>query len=419
MTAHPSARAAAPAALAVVLALVLAACGGSGGDGGQAAAPAASAPSTTPAPPTTATAPPRRRPAATTASASAFAGQKVKLTQVANLEGALAMTAPAGENAVYIAQQAGTIRAIRNGKLDPEPVLDVGAEIISGGEQGLLGLAFSPDRRYLYVNLTNQQSNTSIREYPMRNGRADKAGMRELLQIQDFAPNHNGGEMVFGPDGHLYIGTGDGGGGGDPKRNGQNTNALLGKLLRIDPRPSGGKAYGIPDGNPFASGGGRPEVWAYGLRNPWRFSFDAATGDLWIGDVGQGQWEEVDAQPGGKAGVNYGWNSVEGTHGYEGGSKPDGAVDPVIEYSHDGGACSVIGGTVYRGSAVPGLKGAYVYGDYCAGWVKAVRTSNGRLAGRPRDLGVSVTSLSAFGADQKGELYALSLAGPVYRVTAG
>ena len=405
------------AALLASLALVLAACAG---NGGQPAAPTTTnaAPQSTPSGIST-PAPPATRPA--TASASAFAAQKVRLVEVARLESPLGMAAPEGEDAIYIAEQGGRIRAIRGGKLDPTPVLDVSGEIISGGEQGLLGLAISPDRKYLYVNLTNKAGNTSIREYPMRSGRAVKGEMRQVLEIQDFAANHNGGDMAFGPDGYLYFGTGDGGGGGDPKGNGQNLGALLGKMLRIAPRPSGGKAYGIPEGNPFAGRDRtRPEIWAYGLRNPWRFSFDAATGDLWIADVGQNQWEEVNAAPASsKGGENYGWDQVEGTHPFDGGSKPENAVDPVIEYSHDSGGCTVIGGPVYRGSAIKGLQGVYLYGDFCGGWIKGVRTGDARPAGQPRDLGINVPNISAFGTDQEGEVYLMSLTGPVYRLAAG
>jgi glucose/arabinose dehydrogenase len=402
------------AALLAPLALALAACTG---NGGQAADPTTTTAAPEPAPAASTPAPQGTRPV--TASASAFAAQRVRLVEVANLDQPLGMAAPDGDDRIYIAEQGGRIRALRSGRVEPTPVLDVSGEIISGGEQGLLGLAISPDREYLYVNLTNEAGNTSIREYPLRDGRAVKGEMRELLEIEDFAPNHNGGDMTFGPDGHLWFGTGDGGGGGDPQGNGQRLDALLGKLLRISPRPSGGRAYGIPEGNPFAGRDGvRPEIWAYGLRNPWRFSFDRATGDLWIADVGQNQWEEVNAVPASsKGGENYGWDRMEGTHEFEG-SRPEGAVDPVIEYGRDDG-CTVIGGTVYRGSAIKGLQGVYLYGDYCAGWVRGVRTDDARPVGEPRDLGINVPSISAFGEDQDGEVYLLSLAGPVYRLAPG
>jgi glucose/arabinose dehydrogenase len=213
----------------------------------------------------------------------------------------------------------------------------------------------------------------------------------------------------------LYIAFGDGGGGGDPQGNGQSLDTLLGKILRIDPRASGGRPYRVPSGNPFANrDGARPEIWDYGLRNPWRFSFDPATGDLWIGDVGQNAWEEVDHEPARSGGRNYGWNRREGLHAFDG-DRPDGAVDPVIEYGREGGACTVIGGFVYWGRRIPGLRGTYLYGDYCAGWVRAARVRGGRVA-EQRDLGLSVPNLSSFGADPAGELYAMTLSGPVYRL---
>jgi glucose/arabinose dehydrogenase len=245
--------------------------------------------------------------------------------------------------------------------------------------------------------------------------RADPGSERSLLHFEDPFPNHNGGQLAFGPDRRLYIAFGDGGSGGDPLGNGQSLGTLFGKILRIDPRPAGGRPYGVPPDNPFVGrDGARPEIWDYGLRNPWRFSFDAATGDLWIGDVGQNAYEEIDHEPAGEGGRNYGWNRREGLHAYNGGDRPDGAVDPVIEYSHASG-CTVIGGFVYRGRRISGLQGAYLYGDYCAGWVRAARAPGGRIA-EERDLGLQVPSLSSFGADANGELYALSLGGDVYRI---
>jgi glucose/arabinose dehydrogenase len=297
-------------------------------------------------------------------------------------------------------------------------VLDVSGEIVAGGEQGLLGLAFSPDGRYLYVDFTDKAGDTHVTEFTMRGRQADARSERLVLKVDQPFPNHNGGQLAFGPDRRLYIALGDGGSAGDPMGNGQSLDTLLGKILRIDPRPGGGQPYRIPDGNPFAGrAGARPEIWDYGLRNPWRFSFDPATGDLWIGDVGQGAWEEIDHEPAGSGGHNYGWNRLEGSHRFEGG-RPDGAVDPVIEYGHgNGGGCTVIGGSVYRGRKIPGLRGAYLYGDYCAGWVRAARWSGGRVTDQ-RDLGLNVPSLSSFGVGPDGELYALSLSGPVYRLAS-
>ena len=394
------------------LTLTLAACSP---DGGGAAAPSSTptpSPSTTPAPTSSG------GQGAAPASAAAFAAQQVRLAKVGDLDQPLAMDAPEGTTDVYIAEKTGRVRVFHDGRLDPEAVLDLSDRVSGGGEQGLLGIAVAPDRAHLYVNLTNLDGDTRIYEYALSGGRADKGSQRELLAVDQPYSNHNGGHLVFGPDGLLYIGLGDGGSGGDPHGNGQNLGVLLGKILRIDPRPGGGKPYRIPPDNPFVDrAGARPEIWSYGLRNPWRFSFDPAGGAMWIADVGQNQYEEIDVEPAGAGGRNYGWNAREGKHEFDGPS-PKGAIDPVIEYDH-GRGCSVTGGVVYRGRAIAGLRGAYLYGDFCGGWVNAVRTDRGRLAGEPRDLGVNVSSLSGFGTDQRGEVWALSLAGPVYKLQAG
>ena len=380
----------------LVLALAAAACSGNDPDS-QAGPSTTEAPSTTAAPSTTEV-PSTTAVAARTATSAQFRAAKVRLVRVAQLEQPVAMAMRPGEDdSLYLVEQVGRVRAVRDGRLDPTPVVDISEEVTSGGEQGLLGLAFSPDGRYLYVAYTDRDSE------------------RSLLHFDDPFANHNGGQLAFGPDRRLYIAFGDGGSGGDPLGNGQSLGTLFGKILRIDPRPAGGRPYGIPSDNPFVDrDGARPEIWDYGLRNPWRFSFDAATGDLWIGDVGQNTYEEVDHEPAGEGGRNYGWNRREGLHAFNGGDKPEGAVDPVIEYGRDSG-CTVIGGFVYRGRRIPGLQGAYLYGDYCSGWVRAARAPGGRIA-EERDLGLQVPGLSSFGADAGGELYALSLNGDVYRI---
>jgi glucose/arabinose dehydrogenase len=395
------------AALGVVVGLLGAAC-----SGGQAQV---SAPTTgAPAPPA-ATGNGAPSPGAGTRSA-AFRAARVRLVQVATVQQPVAMAVRPGERTLYVAEQTGRVRAIRNGQLDPVPALDISPQIVAGGEQGLLGLAFSPNGRFLYVDFTDRNGDTHVTEFAMRGRRADPASERLVLQVDQPFANHNGGQLAFGPDRRLYIALGDGGSEGDPDGNGQSLGTLLGKILRIDPRPGNGRPYRIPAGNPFVGrAGARPEIWDYGLRNPWRFSFDPATGDLWIGDVGQDSWEEVDHEPAGSGGRNYGWNRREGTHRLAG-DRPAGAVDPVIEYGHDNGACTVIGGPVYRGRDIPGLRGSYLYGDYCAGWVRAVRLERGRVA-EQRDLGLNVPQLASFGVGPGGELYALSLAGPVFRLT--
>jgi glucose/arabinose dehydrogenase len=401
------------AAALLALGLLLAAC--SGGDGDQQAAPTTTTPTTT-APPTTEGGAGSTTTFGAAASSAQFRRARVRLVQVAELQQPVAMAVRPGDRAVYVAEQTGAVRALRAGKVDPTPVVDLSDQVTAGGEQGLLGLAFSPDGRFLYLNFTDTDGDSRVVELTMRGGRADPGSLRLLLRVEDPFANHNGGQLAFGPDRLLYIAFGDGGGGGDPEGNGQSLGTLLGKILRIDPRPAGGRPYRVPSGNPFVDrgGGARPEIWAYGLRNPWRFSFDPASGDLWIGDVGQNAWEEVDREPARSGGRNYGWNRREGLHAFEG-ERPAGAVDPVIEYGREGGACTVIGGSVYWGRRIPGLRGAYLYGDYCAGWVRAARVRGGRVA-EQRDLGLSVPNLTSFGVDPAGELYAMSLAGPVYRL---
>ena len=330
------------------------------------------------------------------------------------------MAVRADDAGLYVAEKSGRVVVIRGGAVDPVPVLDLTGQVSLGGEQGLLGLAFAPSGRYLYVNYTDTNGDTHVTEYAMRGARADLATRRDVLVVGQPYTNHNGGNLAFGPDGYLYIGLGDGGSGGDPQGNGQSVSTLLGKMLRIDPRPVDGRPYGIPSDNPFIDrSGARPEIWAYGLRNPWRYSFDRETGDLWIGDVGQSAWEEVDFQPSGSSGgENYGWNRMEGDHSYEGGDPPADVARPVFEYSHDVGGCTVIGGYVYRGAQIAGLEGAYLFGDLCLGRLEALRVEGGRVVGH-RELGPEVPNLSSFGEDAEGELYAMSLSGEVYRIAAG
>jgi glucose/arabinose dehydrogenase len=339
----------------------------------------------------------------------------VRLQSVATLEEPLALAVRPDDQALYIAEKGGRVVAIRDGAVDPTPVLDVSSEVSLGGEQGLLGLAFAPDGRFLYVNLTDVNGDTRILEYAMADGRADISTRREVLFVDQPYSNHNGGNLVFGPDGYLYLGLGDGGSGGDPLGNAQSLQTLLGKMLRIDPHPSGDAPYGIPTDNPFVdTPDARPEIWAYGLRNPWRYSFDRATGDLWIGDVGQSAWEEVDRLPASSTGgENYGWNVREGSHPYADGSVP-GAVDPVYDYPHSSGGCVVTGGYVYRGEAIPDLVGAYVFADFCLGKLEVLRADGGAFVAA--DLGPTVEAVSSFGEDAAGELYVLSLAGGVYRL---
>ena len=366
-------------------------------------------PDSTGAPPAT-TAPP--------AEPQPLASLSLQLTQVADVDQPVDLAVRRDDAALYVVEKGGRVRAVRDGAVDPTPVLDVSDQVSTGSEQGLLGLAFAPDGGHLYVNYTDTGGDTRIVEYAVAGGRADPSSARQLLEIDQPYANHNGGHLAFGPDGHLYIGMGDGGSGNDPENRAQNLGVLLGKVLRIDPTPSAGRPYTIPSDNPFVGqDGARGEIWALGLRNPWRFSFDRDTGDLWIGDVGQNAVEEVNFAAGSSdGGENYGWPGMEGTRANKG-SRPAGAVDPIFEYRQADGGCSVVAGYVYRGSAVPGLTGAFLYGDYCAGDVLAVRQADGAVT-EQADLRLDVGNLSSFGQDNAGELYALSLGGAVYRVDA-
>jgi glucose/arabinose dehydrogenase len=353
----------------------------------------------------------------TRAPAGNLASARIKLTKIVSLDKPVAMAIRTGDGALYTAEQhEGTIRPVRSGKAGP-PVLDIGNQISTGGEQGLLGITFSPDGKKLYVDFTNTSGDTVIREYSFSSGRATSP--RNILEIGQPEANHNGGNISFGPDGYLYIGMGDGGGGGDrhgTQGNGQNLDTLLGKMLRIKPTASGSPTYTSPSSNPFVGRTGRDEIWAYGLRNPWRWSFDRSTKDLWIADVGQSAWEEVNvASYGSDGGDNYGWRRMEGTHSFAGGTPPSNHHAPIYEYSHEGGNCSVTGGYVYRGSRIPNLAGAYVFGDYCAGRLRAFKNANGSAAGH-RFLGPQVEQLSSFGQDANGELYVMSLDGALYRI---
>jgi glucose/arabinose dehydrogenase len=349
----------------------------------------------------------------------------VRLVRVAGgLGDALYITGAPGEpNRLFVVQQSGRIRILDHGRLRRGAFLSVAGKITSGGERGLLGLAFHPGyagNGRFFVNYTDRAGNTQVVEYRRASAdRADPGSARRLLSIKQPFANHNGGDLVFGPDGLLYIGTGDGGSGGDPFGNGQRLNTLLGKLLRIDvDRSSGGRPYGIPSDNPYQGPGQRPEIYSYGLRNPWRFSFDRTRGDLWIGDVGQGAFEEVDYRPQGTGrGVNFGWNAFEGRSRYPGGGPVRGnrPVAPVAQYGHSAG-CSITGGYVYRGRAVPALRGRYVYADYCSGrvWSMAAGPTPGRVREETAGLGARLGQVTSFGESLNGELYVIA-GGTLYR----
>jgi len=390
--------------VAAVLALVAAGCGGSDG---EPAAPTTTAPATE----TTGAAPPASSGTTQPPGAGNLAAARVRLTQVATLSQPLALAVRSGDPELYVAQKGGQVRTLGGAM-----VLDLGGQVSTGAEQGLLGLVFSPDGSRLYINYTDRAGDTHVVEYAFAGGRADPGTARELLFVDQPFPNHNGGHLVFGPDGRLWIGLGDGGSRNDPRNNAQSLGTILGKMLRIDPRPSGDLPYTVPPDNPFVGrSGARGEIWSLGLRNPWRYSFDRSTGDLWIADVGQNAREEVNFTPASsRGGENYGWARLEGTRPVSGSPPPE-AVAPIVEYDLEGDNCAVTGGYVYRGSRIPDLVGAYLYADFCAGEIQAVRQAGGRAQGQ-RSLHVTVPNLSSFGEDAAGELYALSLGGGVFRI---
>jgi glucose/arabinose dehydrogenase len=321
---------------------------------------------------------------------------------------------PDGSGRLFAVEKVGRIRIIEKDQLLEAPFLDITDRVGSrSNEQGLLGLAFHPqygENGRFFVNYTDLNGDTVIARFHVSEdpNLADPNSEVKLLGVDQPAANHNGGVLAFGPDGYLYAGLGDGGSQGDPNGNAQNTAVLLGKILRLD--VDSAEPYTIPADNPFGS-----EVWAYGLRNPWRLSFDKATGDLYIADVGGSQWEEVDVLPAGSpGGKNFGWDHREGAHDFEGGG-PEGMVDPVAEYSHPEGGCSITGGYVYRG-AMPEWDGIYLYGDYCTGFVWGLlNTGNAWETQQLYDLDVTITS---FGQDPSGELYLVSDNGGIYRLAA-
>ena len=327
-----------------------------------------------------------------------------------------------GSGRLYVLEQAGRVRMIEGGALLEEPFLDLTDRVLSkGNEQGLLGLAFDPDfvtNGIFYVHYTGQAGQTVIarfRRVGLDSRKGDPQSEQVILTVAQPFANHNGGPILFGPDGYLYIGLGDGGSAGDPGNRAQNRETLLGKILRIDVRDQ--ESYAVPPSNPFVGKDGRPEIWAYGLRNPWRISFDRETGDLWIGDVGQNKWEEINFQPASSpGGENYGWKVYEGSQVYSKGEAP-GAVFPVAEYSHEEtGGCSVTGGYRYRGQEIPSLVGTYLYADYCTGDMWGLRRVGD--AWQVQTLLLTEANITSFGEDQAGELYVVDQRGSILRLRA-
>ena len=330
-----------------------------------------------------------------------------------------------GSGRIFVVEKKGQIKVIKDGKVLAEPFIDIVSQVGSkGSEQGLFSVSFHPNYQEsgrFFVNYTNLDGDTIVSEYKVSNNpdKADQNSERIILKIEQPAPNHNGGQLKFGPDGYLYIGMGDGGGAGDPRENAQNKRVLLGKMLRLD--VDGEKPYGIPKNNPFVEKKEvRPEIWAYGLRNPWRFSFDPITGDMYIADVGQKDWEEIHFQSGKSiGGENYGWDLFEGFHEFEPeeGYDTNNVTMPVAEYGHNQG-CSVTGGYVYRGKRYPTISGTYFFADFCSGRIWGLR-KNPKGTWEMTEFLVSPLMVSSFGQDEDGEIYVLDFKkGAVYHLSA-
>lgn len=332
--------------------------------------------------------------------------------------------APGSKQLLFVVEQPGTVQALRDEKNVKGDFLDIRDRVLYGGEQGLLSIAFDPGyahNRRFYVYYVNRAGNIEVDGFRTSKGNATKAkeSSREKIIVipHPVNDNHNGGQLQFGPDGDLYLATGDGGGGGDTEGNAQSKHTLLGKLLRIDPRKNGG--YSIPKSNPYRGKGGDDEIYALGLRNPYRFSFDSKTGDIYIGDVGQENWEEVDrAGRDGLRGANFGWNIFEGDHPYEGGGAPPNYHPPIFEFSsgNNSGACAITGGYVVRDPSLPALEGRYLYTDYCDSVLRSFDPSNPNGSDSSTDLIPPPGAVSGFGEARDGTIYVASLDGPVYRL---
>ncbi len=337
-------------------------------------------------------------------------------------------TAPAGDSRLFVVELGGRIQVVINDVVQTAPLLDISNRISNDGERGLLSMVFDPQfatNGYFYIFFTEPNGSIAIERLGMSPSLPNRADPMSALRIITIAHptfnNHNGGQLAFGPDSMLYVGTGDGGSAGDPNNNGQNLSVLLGKILRLDVRNANLMApYAIPAGNPFADGiHGRAELWAYGLRNPWRFSFDNATSQLYIADVGQNRREEIDVVAASAAGINYGWSVMEGNLCFSNaGCNKSGLQLPVFDYDHgdnDINGCSIIGGMVYRGSAIPGLLGSYLYSDYCKAFLHSLVVANGK-AGTPTEWPIpDIGQVLSFGTDGAGEPYLLATTG-LYRI---
>ena len=358
----------------------------------------------------------------TATTASGAGPEDVRLKKIGNFDAPIYVTgAPGDGKRVFVVERAGRVLVLKKGKLLGKPLLNITKKTSVDAERGLLSIAFSPkfaNNRKLYANYTDKDGHTRIAEYKVKKdnpNRVKNKSARTVMKIKQPYSNHNGGQIQFGPDGYLYIGMGDGGSAGDPDGYAQNMKSLLGKMLRIDPRAKGNKEYRIPSDNPFVGKSGvKPQIYSSGLRNPWRFSFDADNGALTIGDVGQNKIEEIDYTPVGEAsGANFGWPILEGTDRFSDGSTA-GLTPPVIEVDHSEGWCSITGGYVVRDPKSSAF-GNYLYGDFCAGEIRSAVLAAGG-ASQERELRISVPSLVSFGEDSKKRVYVVSLSGAVYRL---
>jgi glucose/arabinose dehydrogenase len=344
----------------------------------------------------------------------------------AGLDAPVFVAAPPGDARLFVVERTGRVRLIKDGALLAVPALDISARVSTDGERGLFSVAFDPQfatNGYFFVNFTDLTGDVALERFQMSPANADVADPASALRLVTVThrtfSNHNGGRVAFGPDGFLYLSVGDGGGAGDPFGAGQDLNTLLGKLLRIDvSSASAAQPYAIPPSNPFfGQPNRRPEIWAYGLRNPWRFAFDPAASLVYIADVGQGQREEIDVAAASGPGLNYGWSVMEGSLCFNvNPCTSTGLVLPAVEYdTHASGNCAVIGGFVYRGSAIPDLQGSYFYSDLCGGWVRSFRYNGAKVTDQV-DWALSTGGTYSFGEDAQGELYVLSVTNTIYKI---
>ncbi len=374
----------------------------------------------TTAPPTVSELP---SPPTTEAAAAPLAEPTVALFDVGSFDQPVGVAVRPGDGELYVVEQPGRVVAVTD--LSSDVVLDITDLTEASGEQGLLGLAFHPTADFAYVDFTDNSGDTVVAEFAIDStGRFDRDSYRELLTVDQPYSNHNGGQLAFGPDQLLYIGVGDGGSGGDPQRTALDLSTRLGKILRIDPSASGDQPFTVPADNPFVdTAGADPTIWAYGLRNPWRFSFEPISGDLWIGDVGQGDFEEINRSTATERrdaarGANFGWSAFEGFERFNEDQPADGAIPPLFVYDHSDGRCSVTGGTLVGGDAVADLAGWYLFGDYCTGQIWALDPT--APADQPRVVEIArLEALVALAEGPGDDVYAVSNGGTVARLVPG